>query len=306
MRTIQDAKVKPGLLVVNEGISYSPYPFPRCNQSISSGVSIQNPDAPGAAPGGNLVRDILRKAAEGSREAPPPAASSSSAFTGGGHTLGSDEVESSFIPDPNANDPDRLPPAVRVITMWQDGFSVEDGELLRYDTPENRNLLALINNGQAPPSILNVELGQPVELRIMKRLNENYVAPKRSTSAFGGTGNRLGAPVPSTSSSPANIPGSFPADSSDVGRRNTGFEVDRTLPTTRIQLRLADGTSLVCEMNHHHTVQDIRNIINAARLENSARPYTISTTFPNRTLEDNTKTIKEADLLNSVIVQRWA
>lgn len=35
------------------------------------------------------------------RAGPPPAAPprSSSVFTGGGHTLGSDEVESSYIPD---------------------------------------------------------------------------------------------------------------------------------------------------------------------------------------------------------------
>lgn len=40
--------------------------------------------------------------------------------------------------------------------------------------------------------------------------------------------------------------------------------------------------------------------------ENMARVYTIGTTFPNRTLEDNTQTIEAAGLANSVIVQRWA
>lgn len=29
-----------------------------------SGISVQNPDRPGAVPGGNLVRDLLRRAAE--------------------------------------------------------------------------------------------------------------------------------------------------------------------------------------------------------------------------------------------------
>lgn len=76
-------------------------------------------------------------------------------------------------------------------------------------------------------------------------------------------------------------------------------------------------------MNHTHTVGDIRNFINAcvrshaayslfvsdmrdsARPENLARPYTIGTTFPNRILDDDSKTIKDAGLVNSVIVQRW-
>lgn len=44
----------------------------------------------------------------------------------------------------------------------------------------------------------------------------------------------------------------------------------------------------------------------SSRSENRARPYTIGTTFPNRTLEDNTQSIEAAGLVNSVVVQRWA
>ena len=38
-------------------------------------------------------------------------------------------------------------PAIRQITFWRDGFSIEDGELLRYDNPENENILTQINTG---------------------------------------------------------------------------------------------------------------------------------------------------------------
>ncbi len=62
---------------------------------------------------------------------------------------------------------------------------------------------------------------------------------------------------------------------------STRFEVDQTLPTTSVQIRLADGTRylvlllfgfpwkpdisirMVCRMNLTHTVQDLRNFINA-------------------------------------------
>jgi len=37
---------------------------------------------------------------------------------------------------------------------------------------------------------------------------------------------------------------------------------------------------------------------------NLARPYTIGTTFPNKTLDDDTQTIKDAGLANSVILQK--
>lgn len=71
-------------------------------------------------------------------------------FSGGGHTLGSDEVESTFIPDPNATPPNAEPEetaAIRHLTFWRDGFSVEDGELMRYDDPANEQILVEINAG---------------------------------------------------------------------------------------------------------------------------------------------------------------
>jgi len=288
---------------------------------------VQNPDRPGVVPGGNMVRDLLRRAAEAG---PPHGAlpsgpvSRPAYFSGGGHTLGSDEVESTFIPDPDAPPPNAEPEestAIRHLTFWRDGFSVEDGELMRYDDPANDQILAEINAGRASPHILNVLPGQPVELRVAKRLGENYSPPpKRPMAAFSGSGNRLGSPAPtfvpegSAAAAVAAMPGSFPGASDDAAsgsesaerpRLNTMFEVDHTLPTTSVQIRLADGTRIVCRMNLTHKVQDIRNFINASRPENLMRPYTIGTTFPNRILEDDTQTVEAAGLVNSVIVQRW-
>ncbi|KAF9022813.1 SEP-domain-containing protein [Hymenopellis radicata] len=277
-----------------------------------SGISVQNPDhGRGNVPGGNMVRDLLRRAAEAGPALPPASGSSGSgAFAGGGHTLGSDDIESSYIPDPNAPEDPEQETAIRHLTFWRDGFTVEDGELMRYDDPNNETILAEINSGRAPPSILNVLPGQPVELRVDRQIDQDYVAPKRS--GFFGSGNRLGAPVPGEAASSSSMPGGFsaassaPAASSPAAPSGTKFEVDQSLPTTSIQIRLADGTRMVCRMNLTHTVLDIRNFINASRPENLTRPYTIGTTFPNKTLEDNTQTVEAAGLKNSVIVQRWA
>ncbi|KAF8639316.1 hypothetical protein AX17_001596 [Amanita inopinata Kibby_2008] len=284
-----------------------------------SGISIENPDRPRAIPGGDMVRELLRRAAEaGPPPGPPASTSRSHAFIGGGHRLGGEDLPSAYIPDPNASSPSAEEPVIRHLTFWRDGFSVEDGELLRYDDPANAQILAEINAGRAPPSILDVLPGQPVELRVARRTNEEYVAPPTRMKAFIGAGHRLGAPVPGESSSNLEadtMPGSFPSPSSvpgagrpSVERENitTRFEVDQSKPTTSIQLRLADGTRMVCRMNLTHTIQDIRNFINASHPENLTRPYTIGTTFPNRTLEDNSVTIEAAGLANSVIVQRWA
>jgi len=259
-----------------------------------------------------MVRDLLRRAAEAG---PPPAAPerSSHVFSGGGHTLGSDEVESTYIPDPNAEE-EGEDTAIRHLTLWRDGFQVEDGELMRYDDPAQAQILSEIHAGRAPPSVLNVLPGQHVELRVAKRTDEEYVPPK-GAKTFGGSGNRLGGVVPDAGSdSSVPMPGTFPSGPVPTPQSSTSvekpamltkFEVDQTQPTTSIQIRLTDGTRIVARMNLTHTVGDIRNFINASRPENLSRPYTIGTTFPNRTLEDDKVTIQAAGLVNSVVVQRW-
>ncbi|EGN97269.1 hypothetical protein SERLA73DRAFT_183932 [Serpula lacrymans var. lacrymans S7.3] len=288
-----------------------------------SGLSVENPNRRDNIPGGNVVRDIIRRATEASQQQQQQqhqeGAARSSAFTGGGHTLGSDEVESSYIPDPDATPPD-VDTVTRHVTFWRDGFTIEDGELLRYDDPANEELLELIESGRAPPHLLNVAIGQLVNLHIDKRLTEVYTPTKRQHQAFTGSGHRLGSPAPAVTSRTRDeaMPGSFPSGgaapsgnsnagaSSERGSITTRFEVDQTQPTTSVQIRLADGTRMVCRMNLTHTVGNLRDFINASRPENMSRAYTIGTTFPNRVLEDDSQNIQAAGLVNSVIVQRWA
>lgn len=94
---------------------------------------------------------------------------------------------------------------------------------------------------------MNVREGQRVELRVAKRTHEDYVPPQ-GAKAFTGAGQRLGAPVPSFTPEGSSMPGEFPPSSSSTsgtGQREsitTRFEVDQTLPTTSVQIRLADGT----------------------------------------------------------------
>ncbi|KAK7057951.1 SEP-domain-containing protein [Favolaschia claudopus] len=265
-----------------------------------SGISVQNPRR-GREPGGNLVRDLLRRAQEEGATPGDDVPSRPTFFTGGGHTLGGEGQASSFVPGEAQEPEDEL--VVRRLTFWRDGFTVEDGELMRYDDPANADVLAAIHAGHAPPSILNVRIGQRVDVQVTKRTDEDYIPPK--PKPFSGSGNRLGAPVPAAVSSSAAASSSSRSQATSASSITPRFEVDQTQPTTSVQIRLADGTRMVCRMNLTHTVLDLRNFINASRPENLTRPYTIGTTFPNRTLDDNSATIEGAGLKNSVVVQRW-
>ena len=111
---------------------------------------------------------------------------------------------------------------------------------------------------RAPPSILNVLPGQPVEVRVTRRTEEDYVStPRRGFAAA--SGRRLGGVVPesesTSTSTSAGMPGAFPSSvtststappppsrARDPETVSTRFSVDQTKPTTSVQVRLADGT----------------------------------------------------------------
>ncbi|KAJ7078453.1 hypothetical protein B0H15DRAFT_788910 [Mycena belliarum] len=279
-----------------------------------SGISIENPDRqPRGGPGGSMVRDLLRRAAEHvvlTGAAPAPLAPArGTAFIGGGHTLGSDDIASTFIPDPRAADPDTAP-ATRRLTFWRDGFTVEDGPLMRYDDPAHAAVLEAIHSGLAPPALLNVRPGQPVEVVVAKRTTEDFVPPR---DAWGAGGVRLGAPVPglsgagpsaSTSASTSASGSGSSASSSSAPPASTAPTVDESAPVAQVQVRLADGGRLLARLNTTHTVADLRAFIDANAAHPGPAPaYTLHTTFPTRTLED-AQSVGGAGLGGSVVVQR--
>ncbi|KAJ7769357.1 hypothetical protein B0H16DRAFT_1452559 [Mycena metata] len=237
-------------------------------------------------PSSRAVKELLRRAAETSacRAALTPSASQSSAFPGGGHTLlrrGPQQLH----PRPNAP----LTPPPLPLTFWRDGFSIEDGPLMRYDDPADAEVLRAINEGTAPHKIYRIEPDQRVEFLVSKRTNEDYVAPQRRAAGWGAGGVRLGAAPPGhvgSSSAPADAAmGSSEATTSHATTSAQAVAVDESVPIAQIQVRLADGGRLLARLNHTRTVTDLRAVIDA---HNAAQPqpYTLHTTFPTRELAD--------------------
>ncbi|KAF9345664.1 hypothetical protein BGX34_004572, partial [Mortierella sp. NVP85] len=226
-------------------------------------------------------------------------------FTGIGNRLGS-EGESSTqvqqqVPEPSRT-PEALESVTRTLTFWRDGYSLEDGPLMSYTDPANREFLDAISNGIAPLRYLNVRPGQPVEMKVLKRMDEDYKAPpKAPPKPFEGAGNRLGGMTSSSSTTP----GSFPGGSSQAAAPPPSrLEIDESKPVTRIQIRMADGTRMVARFNLTHTVNDIRGFINASGNGGSA-PYSLFTNprkDPNP-LDNVLLTIEEAGLANAVVFQ---
>jgi UBX domain-containing protein 1 len=181
---------------------------------------------------------------------------------------------------------------------------------MRYDDPANQEILAAIENGRAPLSLMNVEPGQPADVNVFKRLDEDYVAPKKKFVPFAGGGHRLGSVTPGEASSsttppPAAAPAAASSSSASTSEPSATVNVDSSAPTTNLQIRLGDGTRLVSRFNHTHTVQDVYSFVNSASVASRSRPYVLQTTFPNKELKEMGLSLKEAGLINAVVVQKW-
>ncbi|KAI5813575.1 hypothetical protein BZA77DRAFT_389824 [Pyronema omphalodes] len=279
-----------------------------------SGLAVQDPgrnSGAGAGAGGrDLIQDILKRAAaEGGRRAPQEdTAAPPSRFSGSGQTLGSDTAAS--VPVPSTRPAPVAPtrePVSRSLTFWRNGFSVEDGPLMRYDDPVNREILEAIEAGRAPLSIMNVEPGQPADVSVYKRMDEDYIPPKKKFVPFSGQGNRLGSIVPGTSLEEAIAPQPAAAPAAAAAAPQTPtVTVDAASPTTNIQIRLGDGTRLVSRFNHTHTIRDVYDFVNASSPASRSRAYVLQTTFPIKELKEMEQTLKEAGLINAVVVQKWS
>ncbi|KAF9437873.1 hypothetical protein BGZ76_010750 [Entomortierella beljakovae] len=275
-----------------------------------SGVMVQGP--PGKKDPNALVDDILKKAAKGGQrpeEETVQPAPKRSFFTGQGNRLGSEGESSSSQVEPqlpvrSTPTPETLETVTRSLTFWRNGYSLDDGPLMSYTDPANREFLDAINRGQAPLKYLNIKPGQPVEMKVSTRRDEDYKEPpKAPPKPFEGAGNRLGSVgSPSSSSTPGSFPGSSTSSAPPPPR---SLQIDDTQPITSIQIRLGDGSRMVARFNHTHTVNDIRGFINASNAGESSRPYVLQTTFPKKDLDDVQQTIKDTGLLNAVVLQRY-
>ncbi|KAI9610838.1 hypothetical protein H4Q26_008680 [Puccinia striiformis f. sp. tritici PST-130] len=290
-----------------------------------SGLNVQDPNQQSSGKAGGIVADILKKAKELAKmagSAPPSstanATTSRSARFSRLKLWGSDQVPSRpVVPEPASRPARQKVFRTALPVPGNFGSDLEDDddedenheEEEELDDPNNKEILDAINHGRAPLDLLGVRLNQRVTMRVQKRLTENYIPPPKPPSKpFGGTGNRLGSPLPASMVrspvEPAPQTVNNPSTQTTI-QPSMLFEVDNTLPTTGVQIRLSDGSRVVTRFNHTHTIGDIRRHIEFSNPALATRPYALQTTFPSRDLTDDNQTIKEAGLLSAVVVQRY-
>uniref|UniRef100_A0A8D0HIW5 NSFL1 cofactor n=1 Tax=Sphenodon punctatus TaxID=8508 RepID=A0A8D0HIW5_SPHPU len=252
-----------------------------------------------------LVEDLFKGAKEHGAvavdRAPkgPGETSKQRPFAGGGYRLGAaPEEESAYVTGERRQN---LGHDVHIVLkLWKNGFSLDSGELRSYQDPSNAQFLESIRRGEVPAELRRLAHGGQVNLDMEDHRDEDFVKSKGAFRAFTGEGQKLGSTAPhvmGSSSSPAQ-------QAENEAKASSSITIDESEPVTNIQIRLADGGRLVQKFNHSHRIRDIRLFIVDARPAMAATSFVLMTTFPNKELCDENQTLKEANLLNAVIVQR--
>ncbi|KAL1198972.1 Plant UBX domain-containing protein 4 [Cardamine amara subsp. amara] len=259
-----------------------------------SGMLVQDP----SKKNNDDVDEIFNQARQlGAVEGPLEPPSSSRSFTGTGRLLSGENV---------LTGPQQPEPVVHNIVFWSNGFTIDDGPLRKLDDPDNASFLESIRKSECPKELEPADKRAPVHVNLMRREEKCPEREKRRVS-FQGVGRTLGGSNDGSGSSSSTVPDStaIPIQTRLAAPvPSPSLVIDETVPTTSIQLRLADGTRLVAKFNHHHTVNDIRTFIDSSR-PGAAVNYQLQTMgFPPKPLTDLTQTIEQAGLANSVVLQK--
>jgi UBX domain-containing protein 1 len=180
----------------------------------------------------------------------------------------------------------------RTITMYRDGFIVDDGPYRRLDDPANAPFLRALAVGQTPPELMMDVAGTSgggITVGLIDKRSEDYVETFRS---FSGAGNALGDTTTTTTTDAGqNNDGVF--DSSTLPE--TPPPIDDSQPTTSIAVRLPNGQRKVVKVNLSMTVSQVAAHIRPI-LPEPTMTFRIVSGFPPKPLTDVTATVEASGL----------
>ncbi|MEE6463922.1 hypothetical protein FKM82_006102, partial [Ascaphus truei] len=249
---------------------------------------------------GRIVNELFKEAKEHGAVPVEEASENvykAKSFTGGAYKLGdSSQKPSEYI---SCNEHFERGRDVQILLkLWSNGFSLDDGELRAYTDPINSQFLESIKRGEIPMELQRLVHGRQVNLDMEDHQDQKYVKPRLKFKAFSGEGQKLGSLTPEIISTPSS------PEEEHKAFLNTEVELDQHGQTTKIQIRLADGSRLIQRFNLTHRIMDIRQFILQCRQDYAQSDFALVTTFPNIELTDESQTLEEADILNTVILQR--
>ncbi|XP_038622627.1 UBX domain-containing protein 2B [Tachyglossus aculeatus] len=264
------------------------------DEQEASGLQVIGPST------GKIVNELFREAKEHGAVPLDEAARTSvdghksKSFSGGGYRLGdSSRKRSEYVYGESP-----LQDVQILLKLWSNGFSLDDGELRSYSDPTNAQFLESVKRGEIPLELQRLVHGGQVNLDMEDHQEQEYIKPRLRFKAFSGEGQKLGSLTPEIVSTPSS------PEEEDKSILNAVVLIDDSAPTTKVQIRLADGSRLIQRFNHTHRIMDVRDFIVQSRPEFATMNFVLVTSFPNKELTDESLMLQEADVLNTVILQQ--
>eukprot|EP01038_Epipyxis_sp_PR26KG_P006916 gene6916-9469_t len=188
----------------------------------------------------------------------------------------------------------------RTITMYQNGFTVDDGPLRDLESPESREFLSTLQQGRVPLELITTSTGRPnnnkVDIHLMDKRSEIYTPPPPPAYiAFSGTGATLRGESKGESGSGYIF---TEAETSAI----EPSPIDDSKPVTTLQVRALNGKKLKIKINQDASILQLAAMIH--REGAGSVPYVLSSGFPPQNAIDCFASIKEAGWIGAAITQK--
>ena len=178
------------------------------------------------------------------------------------------------------------------ITLWENGFQVDDGEFEDYNDPKNKEFMKALNEGIIPKAIRKKYPTGDVSVSLSDKTGEKYVPPPPPAYIeFSGQGVSLGGGVPSG-------PNKF--GKKPKACENFVLEPNRNREVTTMRVRLSNGSTIVMEANLDSSLQDVYNHIATV---SGISSFSLVGGFPPKPL-DMGSTVEKSDLADATLIQK--
>jgi len=177
------------------------------------------------------------------------------------------------------------------ITLYSNGFTMNDGPFRAFSDPNNQQFIESLKNGRVPEE-LRGKFKEGLNVGLDDRTSEEYKEPPPPKYVeFSGSGTSLGGGAPTST-----------AIQRDHSATIEPIKVDKSKPTTRIIIRLHDGKTQEAEVNLDTRVAAIFDYVwSLAPVDGE---FQLIAGFPPKPLTDVNQTVEEAGLEDSKITQR--
>jgi UBX domain-containing protein 1 len=181
-----------------------------------------------------------------------------------------------------------------VITLYSNGFVVDDGPFRSLDDPANKQFIQEMNRGFVP-SELRTGSHENINVSLKDKSDEEYTSPQPPAYvAYSGDGQSTGAA--------AVVAGALVAGIGAEDAVASAPQVDASKPSTTISVRLHSGKRIRAKLNLDSTVRHLQALIAAEG--GGDVPYVLMAGFPPAQLIDFSKTIEASGLAGAQVTQK--